>query len=409
MATGWVNERTTTTFWAALGVGFAMAVLGGAASAMSWVAPAISLLVISGGISIVLGAFGATATINYQGVTIAGVAALCVLLFFILIKEIRNPSARIDISGFPKDSSVDLYAGGNHFLGALRGGDHHVYEFAIFSDDLKTEILGLSITPPRGADGAPPSDIIFGCIDRADISRALGSQMAMQWVVDIEHGQLMTLEKRSRQVSQLGGCSRDPSPAAAAARKSFAGLRRFLPIRYAYAEDQDITSSLGDLTAESSAIRTDARRAIGETGIPAIRPLMNEWKRHSGVYRVRLGSVVSLVEMMRAMKSRRKEIGAVLSDDDLRLIATAAVDDDRTVRVYASEFLYDLADPRFIPIALDLLPSANDDGRYNLALVLRSVADEISPSERADLRKRVTSIPGSSAFGDRTRSLLGKI
>jgi hypothetical protein len=403
----WINERTTTLFWAALGAGFVMLVGGGIAAAANLLPAAISLLIIVGAISIVLGAFGATASVNYQGVTLAGVAALCVVLFYIVMPEVRNPSVRVEITGFPQGSLVDFYAGGSHFLGAYRGEHHDLYEFAVFADELKANVLGLTVTAPKLDDGKDPEESVFGCIDKSLVSRALGSSVSMQWSVDLKKNQLVTNDKKADLISSGGRCSGatpEMSP------KLIAWMRLLSPISSALAgaDAANVKASIRDLTAESSPVRNDARRSIGAAGPPAIKPLMASWKEQPNEYRVRLGSVVSLVEMMRTMKSDKKSIGIELENDDLRLIIGAAADPDRTIRIYATEFLYDLADPRTAAIVLESISKASPDGQYNMALILSSVAAEMSAPDRAALKKQLAAID-KSAFGDKTRAQLDGI
>lgn len=406
MAIEWVNEKTTTLFWAGLVAGVVILIGGCLASYGNLIPSAISLLIIVSGLSIILGAFGATATINYQGVTMAGVAALCVILFYVVMGQIRNPSVRVDVSGFPRDSSVDFYSGSTHFLGALRGDHHDLYEFAVFQDDLRANVLGLAVTLPKQADGNVPADIIFGCIDKASITGWLGSQSSLQWTVDLRKNRLVTIDRqKSVLLSSLGDC---PGEIAAAGSNSFA-YSKLLPIGSALAATAvDLSARIQDLTAESSAIRTDARRTIGAEGPAAIKPLMDNWRKQPTAYRVRLGAVVSLVEMMRSMKAQKRTIGSELGNDDLLLLVQAATDADRTIRVYASEFLFDLADPRTAGVALQLISGASPDGQYNLALILTSVAAEMPPAERANLKQEVETLD-MSRFGDRTRGKLGEI
>jgi hypothetical protein len=369
----------------------------------------VALLIIGGAVSIILGAFGATATINYQGVTLAGVAALSVVIFFIVIPEIRNPSVRVEITGFPHDSAVDFYAGRTHFLGAFRGDAHQdLYEFAVFADELKSKVLGVTVTPPKSDAGVQEKEKVFGCIDQKVVVAALGSTTSVQWKVDFVKGRLMEMDKTSPTlVSGVGSCGEEPE---APGLDAIAWSHLLSPFKTAIAGTvaAELALSFRDLTAESSPIRTNARMSIGAAGPSAIEPLMAFWRTQPSNYRVRLGSLVSLVEMMRSMKPERKNISAELKEDDLRLIVDAAGDDDRTIRIYATEFLYDLADPRSVSVIVGRMPNVGSDGQYNMALVLTSVAAEMSEADRSKLRAQLVPLK-SSGFGEKTMKKLDAI
>jgi hypothetical protein len=161
-----------------------LAILGFFASALGTVASPISLLVICSGLSVVLGAFGATATLNYQGFAVAGVAALSMALFAMVMPELRFQTALVEVAGFPRGARVDLYAGGLHFLGAERGERHDLYQFVVFAEDLRAGMLGLTDTVPANSSGTPESDLIFNCIAREDVARGLGLGSSLQWRVD---------------------------------------------------------------------------------------------------------------------------------------------------------------------------------------------------------------------------------
>ena len=108
---------------------------------------------------------------------------------------------------------------------------------------------------------------------------------------------------------------------------------------------------------------------LASIGQPAFRPMMDYWAAHPASYQVRLGVSVALTEYLRDHKRDRKAVSAELGERDLLALAVAAGEDDRTLRVYASEFLYDLGDPRIVPIAAKLFDQASEDGRYNLVVV----------------------------------------
>ncbi len=119
----------------------------------------------------------------------------------------------------------------------------------------------------------------------------------------------------------------------------------FSPVTAAFAA-QSIPRLLSNLESDNVAARRDARTELAAIGLPAVRPMMQYWMAKPNIYRIRLGVSVALTDFMRKNKNQRKRISGELGDRDIVLLMQAAADNDRTLRIYASEFLYDLGDPR---------------------------------------------------------------
>ena len=110
---------------------------------------------------------------------------------------------------------------------------------------------------------------------------------------------------------------------------------------------------------------------------------------------------------MRKNKNQRKRISGELNDRDIALLLQAAADNDRTLRIYASEFLYDLGDPRAIDAAATIFPLANDNGRYNIILVLTGTVNDVSPQQKSRLVGMLRLWRGM--VGNRTQALIDKL
>lgn len=132
---------------------------------------------------------------------------------------------------------------------------------------------------------------------------------------------------------------------------------------------------LGSLESDDSSIRRSARTALAGIGLPLVRPAMSVLTEPGISYRTRLGLGVALTEFMRGNKHSRRDIISLLTENDLTVLMYAAADADRTVRIYASEFLYDLGDPRiFDQIGTVWKDTSLSDAKYNLALVMKGAA-----------------------------------
>lgn len=394
-------SRTGTVFWAALVGGSLIASGAFLALGLNFGSPPVSILVICAGLSIVLGAFGSAATLRFQGVTVAGVAAVCMVLFYFVSDDIRKSAVKIDISGIARGADVDFFSSaGQQIFGAPRGKS---YQFIAFADDLDSKVLSLGIFMAAVPDTSEEREIPFDCVPRSAIDRFIGSGETLRWRVDMANGELWTHDDPPALIAQSGPCRKKGDKASS--------MRWPQLMSTAHAQTpptKGIAQSLRELNSESSALRRDARKALAAHGPEGVRPIMQQWANEKNSYRIRLGSAVALAEMLRDRKTERTIVSAQLSENDLKLVAQSLSDEDRTVRIYASEFLTDLGDKRLASIALEQLPVASADGQYNLALVLESVATELSPAERETLRAQLTTLRanGNVRLGPRTEEKL---
>lgn len=147
--------------------------------------------------------------------------------------------------------------------------------------------------------------------------------------------------------------------------------------------DIPLDDLLDDLRASESSIRRGARTALANRGPNIVRPAMDRVLALPGTYRLDLGVTVALTEMMRENINRRPEIINRLTETDLAYLARLATNSDRTIRIYAAEFLFDLGDTRLLDIALQLWSEReNSNSRFNLALIIKGASPHVSLSDR---------------------------
>jgi hypothetical protein len=388
-------------FRAGLLVGAALFAIGILCQTFNLIAPTISILVICSGLGIIFGAFGSTAVINYKGFVVAGVAAIAVALLLVVDFVMRESLVRIEVDGDVRGARLELF-GDSAYPGADHDGRR--FEFFIVGREITKDRLSLIVSLPpddRERDGrADMREVVFDCIPATAITRFIGGGKTLQWRFDSGRELLTGLE---------GGPVRSgPCQDGGALGPNFAALEALSPIGPALADETaGIPFILADLESESAAVRRNARTALAEIGLPAVRPMLDYWIAHPGSYQVRLGVSVALTELLRNGRGDRKAVSAMLADDDLKLLAAAVADDDRTLRVYASEFLYDLGDPRIVPIAVRLFESAGEDGRYNLILVMGGAVPNLSEVDKAALRKTLQS--WEALVGPNTDKLIASI
>ena len=355
-------------FRAGLMVGSALFVIGIFCQTLNLIAPTLSILIICSGLGIIFGAFGSTAVINYKGVVIAGVAAIAVALLLVVDWVMRESLVRLEVDGDVKGARLELF-GDEAYPGADHGGRR--FEFFIIGREITKDRLSLIVTLPA-----------------AEMERSGAERRARDLLrLHPEHGDhplhrrrqdaAMALRRRPRGADRRR--RRDDQERPVLRRRGYAELRVARPGRRG-----DGAGRRYRRAPRRSRIRvpppSGARRGIelAELGEDAVVPMMNYWQSHPDSYPVRLGVSTALTEILRGPKGDRRDIAALLTDSHLQLLAAAAGDPDRNLRIYASEFLYDLGDKRVVPIAAGLFPGASDDGRYNLIVVIRGAVPDLS-------------------------------
>ncbi|SIS68227.1 hypothetical protein [Insolitispirillum peregrinum] len=134
--------------------------------------------------------------------------------------------------------------------------------------------------------------------------------------------------------------------------------------------------------------RRAARSAMARMGTGLVRPATAELLAPDLSYRERLGLMVALTEMLRGNKGERANIASAIETASLAQFLKMATDADRTLRIYAGEFLSDLGDPRVFELVPSIWPSVtSDDGRFNLALTMKGAAPYVSGDQAKTAKK----------------------
>ena len=346
-----------------LAVGLVMAIAG--FFAMD-VRPVIGQLAFACGLGMVLGAFGSTAMIKYKPLVITGSAAIALALAFFLSTELRQSYAILQIDGIPEGAKVEVY-GERNFYGAER---ERLHEFVAMKDHMSSRLIGAAVTSPGEGDGGS-TEYLFECISKKEVP--LGSGEKIHW--SFRPAQNAMLNATGQVIAEVGKCRAEAN---AQATQSHGWISR------AFAQSPvDIPSLMKSLESPSSYRRRTARASLSLKGIDAVKPMLEALSAENPSYRTRLGVAVALTGMLRKDKGQRKALSELLEDEHLKLLVEAASDKDRTLRVYATEFLYDLGDPRSVKLALDRIPMVGEDGRYNLLIVVKGAIQETKEPERS--------------------------
>jgi len=397
------NLRAGPVFKYGLAIGIFLILLGGLSFGLSLTNRTLEMLVICSGLGIILGAFGSTASVKapIQGITLTGVAAMAVALFLVLLSQLDDRYVLIQLRGSDLSQAQVELVGDEPYLSAFRKLSR-THEFVIFSKEIKRPLLSMMITLPD------QRELFFECIRASAIRPHLASGEILTWEFraprdDADTPKIFDVDAGRYIAENIGGCNLPVAGAAVpgaadAAEPSRLPSFALVPGAFAQTSRADpatVRKLLADLEVDAAHVRRDARSELAKLGVDMVEPVLAAVSRHGASYRTRLGGIVALTEMMRENKARRADIIARINTPGLGALVSASADPDRTIRIYASEFLYDLGDPRAIGLALRQFPRASDNGRYNLLLVVKGAVPYASPARKAQTAVQVNALKAS--------------
>ena len=378
---------TTPVFISGIIVGLILVATGVCLEWLALVPSRVATLIVCCGLGIVLGAFGSAAVLRYQGLVIAGVATIAIALFLLLAQNMDN-HLKISLTNVPEGMQATLFI--DHEIPGARSFRNQ-YDFYILEQEVDAETVKLDLS-----GGA--TEILFDCIPVKLVRPYLGSGKSVQWHLSKDQSEIRVADTRVPL-----GCEPEDSGFAMSD-----ALRPLALVGEAVAQvpQQSIETFLLDLGNDDPSLRRTARTGLAAWGMVAVRPLMDLWAADPTDYRNALGASVALAEFLRDSKDQRKAVSELLTEQDLALLVDAIGNEDRTLRIYAGEFLYDLGDPRVVTPILERFPSASDDGQFNSLFVLTNVVPDLSPEERQALATRLREITSPIALGPKAQEQL---
>lgn len=396
--------RAGPIFWAGIVVGLLLTVGGFASLNGSLVGNTNGQLILCSGLGIVFGAFGSTGTAKYKGVVITGVAAIAIVLLVLVDYLIEDSYVELEITGDVDGAQIEV-VGDENYLGAPRERRH---DFIIIGRQIRKSVMTVSISPPieeEEVDG----EFLFECVRKEEIENHFGSGKIIQWRFDKKKGQLVD-NNTHRKIADVGGC---PELADSTQRDTPWSQRlaeavssTFLSRAFAQ-EQKDTKILLQDLEAGSAYARRQAREMLAKQGLSAVRPMLDRLVAGRPNYRIRVGIIVAMTEMLRQNKGDRAKVSDLMTQDDLNAFVDASGDKDRTIRVYASEFLYDLGDVRVIDPIFDRFTATDDTGKYNLLVALQGIYPALDAKDRDVVGRKLADIRGT--VGPRTQELIDRM
>jgi HEAT repeat protein len=181
------------------------------------------------------------------------------------------------------------------------------------------------------------------------------------------------------------------------------------------ADPGSVARLIEDLQADDASVRRLARDRLAAIGPAAVPALMAALADAPEAYRLRLGVAYALNAMLRARPEAASEVARQLTDADIDRLVAAVGDPDKTVRLYVTEFLYQLGDPRSIPAGLRVVegrdarvaPAEQSNAAYNSLLVIKSASGQLPAEAKAEIAASIDKAVPVAA--PRTRSLADRI
>jgi len=363
-------------------------------------------MVLAAGIGLLLFAFGTRAILKVSGLVIAGAGAVAAAAFLGLMYYTQQEYVIVDITG-PGLSGTQMTAGATqNFVGALQGGNR--YRFVVFRSDTNKASFDITIDQ-RDAAGSVKSEQIFDCIPIENLKNYLGTGVILDWRITAQFDRITSPNSKTVNftsgVSNCGGAPTVPGAnfSALFLGKAFAQTPATPPT--------DIAAEIKLLSSDSIQARRDARVALSVFGLPMVRPMLDAMRTDD--YQLQLGGAVALTLYLRDNKPLAPQVEAVMNADDFTLLVKLSSSQDRTLRVYASEFLFDLGSPLSIAPAIARIEELrgqtprNDDGIYNIILVLKGAYPRAADDQKAAIKQELTGLLGQ--IGDKTDKLIHTI
>jgi hypothetical protein len=396
--------------YAGISVGLMLA-FGGFALIYLDKAPLLPSLATCVGFGIVLAAFGSRAGGSWSGWTATGAGAMAVILFLVLMSYTpaslpisfqKRGLLQGDLSKVADVRIFDefpLY----EFRDKSNGGG---FRFIILEDRFKNERLSIQVDTNEQGEGKEFFEM-YGdgkSIAEKYLTVAKNSSQhneVIKWKLDYKN---RTVKDGNDIVFSVPG-ELDESDLKAAQKKAAAepSWRFLAPFSSAIAQpldDETITLTADqlvlDLKSDEPTKRRNARDALSNLGPEVVPQMMEAWRTSKSEYRIRLGVIYALADMLRRDPILREPLLTKLQDDDIRVLVAAASDDDNSVRAQATEFLYLLKDQRAIGPSLQGVRDAKDsNGLHNNVLILRGTSQALPEAEKAKIARDVGSAVGT--------------
>ncbi|KUL93355.1 hypothetical protein DK26_23810 [Bosea sp. WAO] len=305
-----------------------------------------------------------------------------------------------------------------HAMGAINA-DTKAFHFVVLENPSKRSTLTVTVrSPDKAVDRDEDIKVHLSCIVPFFRSSSMLEWRYAEDGVPQPDGTVVAtpaLYENARKIGEFG--RKDPilCQDVPAVPRDSSGWRALLPSWQAFAQapasqpSPEIKGAIEDLTNEDTIVRRSARATLANGSATAVPSILEAMRDKPGDYRVQLGGSVALTEMLRRNKADADAIAKTLKgEEDRTLLLNAAGAKDRTLRIYASEFLYDLGDPQVSRQAVSLAAQTDDENaRYNWLLVAQGGWHKLSTAQKQEAGADL--VRAREASGPQTLKLFDKL
>ena len=355
---------------------------------------------LAAGIGLILAAFGGQANVKFGGIVLVGVAGIVGFLLWWLADQDRLKFDR-EVAIFSRDSFVSgRIALDPHQFGIIPEKKFYIsegnnyFDFAVRLADVKKGFTSLAITRVSKALPSceqPAEDCQVPFVIPSALFLAAEKE-PIYW--SFQESKMAFYDGANQRVFGLDIPLVEPLQTGEASLPSFFSMAAYAQEVTADAPveavvDPALAVALAQLQSEDADERRRARSDLANGPVQWAKPIADELLKDEDIYRVQLGTLVALAEMLREKKESAQSVRAALDTTHLQALVAASANSDRTVRIYAGEFLYDLADPRTLLPTLNLANTVTD---ANIKYSLLFVASSAIQSADGDTKQQALSL-----------------
>jgi hypothetical protein len=350
---------------------------------------ALPALVICVGFGLVLSAFGSRAGGTIAGFAVVGSAALAVVLFVVLQYYLPDEELayqkRASISGdFSHVVFIRILDSDPLYM--ITEPDGRILRFIILDRKLKSPVIRIQVdTNERG------NEYFEMTCDAEKVARKYLSDDsgAIDWTF---YYSTQSIYDGTDVICSVPAIYASPAPEPITTGM----LEGFSWVGAAAAQEPqslNVEQLIQDLTSDDAFTRRNARYQIGLVGPEIIPQLMEAYAADFGTYRIRLGVLAGITEMLRNPDVDSSAVADRLTSEQLWWIVRAVYDPDKTVRSYATEALVRLANPQAIePLLAAIEKSEDPNGTYNSILVLKSLYPDLPEDGQKQLISQLEAV-----------------
>lgn len=357
----------------------------------------VTLMIVCVGLGLILGAFGSVATlkIRTQGIAVAGSAALSLIYFTYLSENIKPKYLTVEISINQKNKSIEnmhFYGDDEYPVSRLRDGK--LFKFIISEPSIDTNLLSLQISNTDQEDPLP-----LDCIKSSFFRPLLSSGKTITLHYD-ETDEILFEKESHKVLSGTGGCEIQKNIAVKEYKTNdkILSALKFSLFNKANAQTTSLKSQnntetqsqnsteelIKSLDSDNTFERRAARTKLAEQGETSAKQLIETFvdeNRNSARNRVKIGTLVALVEMSRKKEAAEK-VSSIVNENFIDQLVNSVNDEDKTIRLYSTELLSLIDYPNATQKAIDKFEKASLDGKYNYALLIRNKAQTLPENEK---------------------------